>query len=161
MLRLGLVGDARGATDRGCGIADGLIARDPTVVAWRDAGLTCLRVKAELAANSGSKGEAMALANQVLAGVRSVDNSMDPFALPQAQKLVGDMLFRTGDRAGAIAAWKAGLAAWPKGIAETPVQMAARGEMLRGIGDRAEGSRIAAELAAKGYRRSLSNRASI
>jgi tetratricopeptide (TPR) repeat protein len=161
MLRSGKLADARGAADQGCGIANGLIARDPSVVAWRDAGLTCLRLKAELAAIGGSWGEAMALARQVLEAVRSSDGSGDRFALAQAHKLVGDMSWRTGDRGGAVAAWRAGLSAWPKGIAETPVQKAARGEMLRGIGNRPEGAAIAAELASKGYRKSLSNRAGI
>jgi hypothetical protein len=161
MLRSGKVGEARGATDQGCGIANGLIARDPTVVAWRDTGITCLRLRAELAANSGARDEALALANQVLAGVRAIDSKSDPFALAQAQKLLGDVMMRSGDRPGAMAAWQAALAAWPKGVAETPSQKATRGELLRSIGDRAEGGRIAAELAAKGYRRSLSNRAGI
>jgi tetratricopeptide (TPR) repeat protein len=161
MLRSGKLAQAREATDQGCAIANNLIARDPTVVAWRDTGLTCLRLRAEMAAIGGAKAEALALANQVVEGVRAVDGSSDRFALPLAHKLVGDVLLRTGDRKGAIAAWNAGLAAWPQGIAETPVQMAARGEMLRGIGKRAEGARIAAKLAAKGYRMSLSNRVGI
>ena len=161
MLRSGKLSEARVAAERGCGLSNGLIARDPTVVAWREAGLACLRLRAELAAIGGSKGEALALANQVLEGIRSAAGSNDRFALPQAQKLVGDVLWRSGNRAGAIAAWKSGLAAWPKGITETPVQLAARGEMLRGIGQRAEGARIASQLAAMGYRQSLSNRARI
>jgi hypothetical protein len=85
----------------------------------------------------------------------------DRFALSQAHKLVGDISWRSGDRAGAKVAWQAGLDAWPNGIAETPRQMAERGEMLRGIGKRAEGMRIASQLAAMGYRQSLTNRARI
>ena len=81
--------------------------------------------------------------------------------MSQANKLVGDIQWRTGDRAGARASWRAGLAAWPKGITETPRQMAERGEMLRGIGQRAEGMQIASQLAAMGYRQSLSNRARV
>ena len=88
-------------------------------------------------------------------------NSRDRFALPQAYKLVGDIAWRTGDRAGAAVAWKTGLKTWPKGVAETPSQMAARGEMLRGTGQRADGRRIATRLATTGYRQSLSNRANI
>jgi tetratricopeptide (TPR) repeat protein len=160
-LRLGKIVEGRVAAEQGCHIADGLIARDPSVVSWREAGLTCLRLKAELAAARGAREEARAMARQVLEAVSSSDDSSDRFAVPLAHKLLGDMSWRTGDRAGAIAAWKAGLSAWPKSIAETPVQRAARGEMLRGIGNGAEGMRIAAELAAKGYRKSLSNRAGI
>jgi len=131
------------------------------VVPWRDAGRNCLQLKAELAATSGSPADAVMLARQALAAVQSdpVRSSSDGFAVPLAHKLVGDMLWRTGDRAGAISAWQAGLAAWPKGIAETPLQLGARGEMLRGIGQRAPGGRIAAQLAAMGYRQSITNRA--
>jgi tetratricopeptide (TPR) repeat protein len=163
MLRSGKLSEARAEAERGCGLANGLIARDPTVVAWREAGLACLRLGAELAAIGGSRDEALALSNQVLDEVRAERGSSanDRFTLAQAHKLVGDVLWRSGDRAGAMAAWKSGLAAWPKGIAETPVQLAARGEMLRGIGERAEGAKIASKLAAMGYRQSLSNRARV
>jgi tetratricopeptide (TPR) repeat protein len=162
-LRAGRIPEARRATDEGCDLANRLIARDPTVVLWRDAGRNCLRLRAELAAVSGSASEAIFLANQVLDAIRTdrSGSSKDRFALAEAHKLVGDMLWRGGDRAGARAAWQAGFAAWPKGITETPRQMGERGEMLRGIGQRAEGMRIASQLATMGYRQSLSNRARI
>lgn len=163
LIRAGNTASARIATDGGCALADRLTARDPTVVSWRDTSRNCLRLRAELAASSGSGAEAVALANQVLRAVQSdgVGSSEDRFALPLTQKLVGDILWRTGNRAGAIAAWNAGLSAWPKGVAETPSQLAARGEMLRGAGQRPEGSRIASKLAAMGYRQSVSNRARV
>jgi tetratricopeptide (TPR) repeat protein len=159
MLLAGKPGEARTATDAGCDLVDRVIARDPNVAAWRDDSRTCLRLRAELAAISGSPGESIYLANQILGDARTVGGSgaSERFALSLAHKLLGDVLWRTGNRAGAIAAWKAGLESWPKGIAETPSQMAARGEMLRGIGQRAEGARIASQLAAIGYRQSLSN----
>jgi hypothetical protein len=163
LVRSGLVADARAATQEGCAITDRLIAKDPSVIFWRDQSRQCLRLRAELAAIGGSRSEAILLANQVLAAVRSdvSESSADRFALPQAYQLVGDVLWKSGDRSGAAAAWKAGLASWPRGIAETPMQMAVHGEMLRGSGQRAEGVRIATELAAMGYRRSMSNRTGI
>lgn len=159
-LRAGKIDEARSATDQGCDLANRVIARDPSVAFWRHAARNCLRLRAELAAISGSAAEALILANQVLSLVRSdpIGSSRDPFELPQAHKLVGDVLWRTGDRARAKAAWKAGLAAWPKGVAETPRQKGERGEMLRGIGQRVEGMRIASQLAAMGYRRSITDR---
>ena len=162
-LRAGKAADALAATNEGCDLVNRLIARDPSVVSWRDTGRNCLRLKAELAAVGGSSGEAQSLANQVLDAVRSdkVASINDRFALPQAYKLVGDVMWQTGDRAGAVEAWKAGLAAWPKGAPEKPAQMAARGEMLRGVGQRAEGARIASQLAGMGYRRSTSSRAKV
>jgi tetratricopeptide (TPR) repeat protein len=163
LLRAGKVTEAKAAADQGCEKTNQLIARDPTVTYWRDNARRCLALKAELASAAGSQGEASYFARQVLDKVRSdnVDSAMDRFALSQAQKLVGDILWRGGDRVGARSAWKAGLDAWPKGVTETPRQMAERGEMLRGIGQRAEGLRIASQLAAMGYRQSLSNRARV
>lgn len=162
LARAGKTGEARTATDAGCALSDRLVTRDSSVASWREAARSCLRLRAELAAIGGASSEALFLANQVLEAVRSEGaNSKDRFALAQAHKLVGDILWRTGNRAGAIAAWKAGLASWPKGIAETPSQLAARGEMLRGIGQRVEGMRIASQLRAMGYRQSLSNRAKL
>ena len=120
-------------------------------------------MRAGLALAAGSGAESLAIARQLLDSVRGdkIVLAKDRFGLSQAHKLVGDILWRTGDRAAARAAWKAGLDAWPKGIAETPRQMAERGEMLRGIGQRAEGMRVASQLAAMGYRQSLSNRARV
>ena len=111
----------------------------------------------------GRKEEALLIAQDQLQAVRSEKPSVlsDRFALSRAYKLVGDILWRTGDKTGAKAAWRAGIAAWPNGITANPRQLAERGEMLRGLGDRAEGSRIASRLAAMGYRQSLSNRARV
>ena len=163
LIRTGQLAAAQTATAEGCQLANRVAAKDPTVVLWRNHARSCLRLRAELAALSGAHGEAIALSNQVLAAVRSdpAGSSPDRFSLPQAYQLAGDVLWKSGNRAGAVAAWKAGLASWPKGIAETPSQMAVRGELLRGTGQRAEGSRIASELAAMGYRQSMSNRTRI
>ena len=155
--------EAETVATQGCDKSTALIARDSSVVAWRDLGRFCLRMRAGLAVATGSGGEALFIARQLLDAVRAdkIVLAKDRFGLSQAHKLVGDILWRTGDRAAARAAWKAGLDAWPKGIAETPRQMAERGEMLRGIGQRAEGMRVASQLAAMGYRQSLSNRARV
>ena len=163
LLRTGKVDQAREVAGEGCDKAGRLVARDSTVVAWRNAGRSCLRLRAELALSSGAADESLILARQLLDGVRDdkVLTAMDRFALAEAQKLVGDILWLKGDRAGARAAWQAGLAAWPEGITETPRQMAERGEMLRGIGNGREGQEIAQNLATMGYRQSVSNRAKI
>ena len=163
LLRVGRTAEARAVAMRGCDKSTALVARDPTVVAWRDLGRLCLRLRAELALSEGQGIEALANARELLEGIRAdkVLIAKDRFAVAEAHKLVGDILWRTGDRAGAKAAWQAGLAAWPRGMAETPRQMAERGEMLRGIGQRAEGMRIASQLTAMGYRQSLSNSARV
>ena len=163
LLRANRIGEAGAAVARGCDKATSVATRDPSVIAWRDMGRFCLRLRAELALAAGSGAEGLAIARQLLDAVRAdtIVLAKDRFVLSQAHKLVGDIFWRTGDRAGARAAWQAGLAAWPKGIPETPRQLAERGEMLRGIGERAEGMRIASQLGAMGYRQSLSNRARV
>lgn len=163
LLRSGQTNEARASAEEGCNKSAQLVGKDPTVSAWREAYRRCLALRAELALAAGSKGEASALAQQVLDAVRAERpaNLNDRFAPGQARKLVGDILWRSGDRPGARAAWQAALADWPRGIAETPRQMGERGEMLRGLGQRSEGERIATRLAAMGYRQSLSNRARV
>ncbi len=164
LLRSGRDAEAQSAADTGCRKAEALAAKDPTVSFFQEARRRCLALRAELAAVHGSTAEAVALARQYLADVRSAQQGgsiNDRFAPGQAQKLVGDILWRSGDRAGAQAAWRSGLAAWPRDIAETPSQLAARGEMLRGVNQRDEGRRIAAQLSAMGFRQSLTNRTRI
>jgi hypothetical protein len=163
MLLANRVAEAETAVTAGCGKTNSLTARDPSVISWRDLSRFCLRLRAGLALAAGSGEEALTIARQLLDVVRAdkILLAKDRFALGQAQKLVGDILWRTGDREGARAAWQAGLADWPTGLSESPRQMAERGEMLRGIGKRAEGMRVASQLVAMGYRQSLSNRARV
>lgn len=163
LVRSGRSAEARAAAEQGCEKTNQLLTRDSTVTYWQENARRCLALKAELASAAGSNSQALYLAGQLLDRIRSdnISSVKDRFALAQAQKLRGDILWRSGDRAAAKSAWLAGLAAWPKGIPETPRQMAERGEMLRGIGQRAEGMRIASQLAAMGYRQSLSNRARV
>ena len=163
LLRAGKAGEAATATNSGCATATRLIARDPTIVSWQDSARQCLMLRAELAVAGGNKAAALALARQLASQVASEQRaaaSPNPFASTEARKLVGDMLWRSGDRVGAQAEWRAALAAWPK-AAETPIQFGERGEMLRGIGDRAGGRAIAERLVAMGYRQSISNRARV
>jgi len=164
MLRAGNIAQARVATDTGCDQLRRLVARDPTVVSWHKSNQLCLDLRAELAVATGSNAEAMFLARQLLDSVRSDQRSKprrEPFAVARAQKVVGDILWRSGDRAAAAAQWRAALTLWPRETTETPMQMAERGEMLRGLGVAGEGAEIASRLAAMGYRQSISNRAKL
>lgn len=164
LLRAGRNADAQAVTELGCQKAEALVARDPTVNFFQEARRRCLSLRAELALLRGASAEAIALAQQFLREVRAAQGGgsiNDRFASAQAQKLLGDIMWRSGDRAGAKASWNSGLAAWPRNIAENPSQLAARGEMLRGLGQRAEGAAIAAQLAAMGVRQSLTNRAKL
>ena len=163
LLRANRRNDAAAATAVGCAAMTRLHASDPSVVPWRAGNRNCLMLRAELAVAAGESGAANALARQLL--VRIVDEERasatpNAFAIPEARKLIGDMAWRGGDRGGARAQWLAALTTWPK-LPETPAQMAARGEMLRGTGNRAAGQAIAARLIALGYRQSITNRAKI
>lgn len=162
LLRSGRDAEAQSAADTGCRKAEALAAKDPTVSFFQEARRRCLALRAELAAVHGSTAEAIALARQYLADVRSAQQGgsiADRFAAGQAHKLVGDILWRSGDRRAAQTYWRNGLAAWPRNISETPSQLAARGEMLRGTNQRGEAAGISAQLAAMGFRQSLTNRA--
>lgn len=161
-LRTGDLVRANKAAATGCSQIDRLVARDPSVVYWRGNSQQCLGLRAELAVASGADPEANFLARQMLDAVRADQRTLkrDPFAMARSQKVVGDMLWRSGDRIGAAREWRSALALWPRALAETPAQLAQRGEMLRGIGS-AEGHAIASRLAAMGYRQSISNRAKL
>jgi tetratricopeptide (TPR) repeat protein len=164
LLRAGREAEAQAATNLGCQKSELLVARDPSVNFFQDARRRCLALRAELALARGSSAEAVALAQRYLSEVRAAQGRGsigDRFGPAQAHKLVGDIMWRSGDRAGARAAWREGLAAWPRNIAETPSQLAARGEMLRGTGQGGDGARIAAQLSAMGLRQSLTNRTKI
>jgi tetratricopeptide (TPR) repeat protein len=160
LLRAGRTVEAKVAAEQGCGKANSLVARDPTVIGWRNTAQACLRLRAELAIGTA---EALILARRHLEAARANigQRAEDRFDLALAHKLLGDILWRGGDQGGARTEWRAALAAWPKGMAETPRRMAERGELLRGTGQKAEGMQIASQLAAMGYRQSLSNRAGI
>ncbi len=163
LLRSGKTAEASAVTDQGCDLAGRLIARDPTIDSWRITNRNCLHLRAELAIVGGAKNEALMLARQSLEETRSNRKLRvnEPFALSQAHKLIGDLLWRAGDRSEATTAWRTALAAWPRGTAETPREQAERSAMLRGTGARPEGNRIASQLSAMGYRQSLANRVKI
>ena len=161
LLRAGRRRDAVGAIAEGCAAVNRLVARDPSVASWRIGVRSCVALRAEQAVADGETAIAIALARGLVeraAAEERTATNPNGFAVPEALKLVGDMLWRSGDRAGAQREWRAALASWPKAT-ETPVQLSERGEMLRGIGDVAAGRAIAARLTASGYRQSISNRA--
>ncbi|RIX32602.1 toll/interleukin-1 receptor domain-containing protein [Sphingomonas edaphi] len=162
LLRAGHTAEGAASIARGCGLADRLVARNPDMASWRSTASQCLALRAELAAANSDGEQARALARQQFGSLGGVGTTAkDPFELALAHKLLGDIAWRTGDRAGAIADWKASLAAWPAKVPETPRLMAQRAEMLRGTGAREEARKITSKLESLGYRRSISNVAKI
>ena len=161
LLRTGRAEQAAAAIRAGCDLVSRILARDRSVAVWREHDRRCMALRAELALTDGAGEQALFLAREALASARS-ETSGDAvdrrFALASAHKLVGDVHWRSGDRAAATEAWRAALTLWPRGVAETPRESAERAEMLRGIGARGEASQIQSGLAAKGYRQSSGNR---
>ena len=84
---------------------------------------------------------------------RSGDAMNDGLAVASAYKLVGDAQARSGNAAGARAAWQSALAAWPKGLPETPRQTAIRASILSALGRSAEAKQLTDRLSAIGYRK--------
>ena len=163
LMRAGKVDAASTATDGGCATATRLIARDPTVVMWQDNARRCLVLRAELVLANGDKPRALALARQLAERVsrdKGAEPALNPFAMSEAHKLIGDILWRSGDPAEAQVEWRTALAAWPR-TAETPIQYGERGEILRGLGDRPAARAITVRLLAMGYRQSITDRAKI
>ena len=162
LIRTGKATDARQAIGPSCATIEQLVRSDPTIALWEQSEQRCLALRAELAIAVGDKAAALPLARALVARVanQAAQPNSDPFRPAESRKLVGDIAWRSGDRAGAQVEWRAALAAWPK-AAETPIQFGERGEMLRGIGDRAGGRAIAQRLLAMGYRQSISNRARV
>ena len=163
LLRTGNTIGARDAAGNSCSSIDQLVRSDPTVALWEQNAQRCLALRAELAIATGDKAAAKTLARALVARVanHAAKPNGNPFNRAESKKLVGDIAWRSGDRVTARDEWRAALAAWPRATPETPAQLAERGEMLRGIGDRAAGQAIADRLTALGYRQSISNRAKI
>ena len=159
LLRVGRTAEASGAARAGCEQIDRLRQRDSTVASWRDWGRRCLALRAELASDRGDGAQGIALARQLLAtGARIQAPMPAPFATAEAHHLLGDLLGKSRNPSAAQAEWRAALAAWPGTLVETPLELAAKGELLRAVGQRNAAAQIEARLAARGYRQSLTNR---
>lgn len=161
LMRAGRTAAAAAAASAGCDAFERLTRRDRSVVSWQDGAQRCLALRAELAIANGDEAGALSSARQLLAEVERDHGSAappNPFARAEAFKLLGDMSWRSGDRAAARAAWQKALSAWPK-TTETPIEWGERGEILRGLGDVVQGQAILQRLQALGYRQSITNRA--
>ena len=69
-MRVSQIAQATDAANRGCEMINQLVARNPTVAAWRENSRRCLEIHAELAAESGNVDEARQIAQQVLDSIR-------------------------------------------------------------------------------------------
>jgi tetratricopeptide (TPR) repeat protein len=155
LLALGKIGEANAEAAAGCDAANALRARDANVASWRSLQTICLEMRARLAAAANAKPDALKIAEAALRSAhseRSGDPIKDRYRIAEASRLVGDARASLGDRAGAIAAWSAGLGQIPSKVAERPWETSERVGLLNRLGRRAEASPLADRLAAIGYK---------
>jgi eukaryotic-like serine/threonine-protein kinase len=149
--------DAGTSARSGCDMANRLAARDSSVSMWRvDLPVRCFELRARLALARSEPAEAQALSAN-LAGLMEAERSKakspdDRIDLAIAHMLRGDVAARLGERAGARAAWQAGLSVWPKGVELQPRELALHASLLRKVGQISESAAIARKLAGIGYR---------
>ena len=147
--------DEAARTTRGaCDIVNRLLQRDRTVANWRTKfQVTCLNLRARLAAKSGNHAQAVALARQSLAAARAspkaVDRAMLGFA---ALATGGNVLAESGNRAEAIRWWRAAVSAIPSTVQLKPGEKAELASVQLNLGNLAAGRSLTAELDRMGYR---------
>ena len=146
--------DAGVEVQRGCNLAAQVLARSPGPT-WRRLQTACLATRSRLALASGANAEALSLAERSLASARaerSEDPTRDRYSVAAANRLVGDIHLRMGNRDAARAAWEAAIAQLPRNVAERPSEMNERAELLRRLGNGANALRLEARLDVMGYR---------
>ena len=139
----------------GCTVTARLIATDAAVQVWRANMRECWEIRARLDLAGGNARQAVVYAQRAVEtakSVRSTDAVEDKYALAQSYRVLGDARQRAGDRAGAKAAWEAGLQALPRGVAERPAEMAEHATIQIRLGRAGEARQRTARLAAMGYR---------
>jgi tetratricopeptide (TPR) repeat protein len=154
LLAAGRGAQAAAAANAGCALVAAIQGADRNAGKWRKLRTDCLTIRSRLALENGSPGEAVGLAREAVAVARqgTGDPTSDPFVLAGAYRLLGDALNRSGDAAGAQAAWNGGLATLPSSVAEQPWETHERERLLARLGRDAEARPLAAKLRAIGYR---------
>jgi tetratricopeptide (TPR) repeat protein len=156
LLSLGRKEEAAAQTRSACDLSGRLLAKDRNVVVWRWIAIDCLTRRTELAMASGSTEEAQQLALRTVAASREFqgkDEAETRFVRATANKLLGDVYARSGNKTEAAAAWNQALATWPQAVAETPRQIAIRAALLTSVGRDAEAAPLKTKLTETGYRR--------
>jgi tetratricopeptide (TPR) repeat protein len=159
LLLVGNRADEAGAASRtACDVAEQLVRREPSVVAWRTGVLRpCLVLRAQLAAKRGSAAEALAIASQALAISQPAQGMEDDlfrhrYAIAAAHMLAGDQYSAMGERGAAQHAWRRAFAALPANVPESPAEQAQRYDLLRKLARPDEAARLGEQLDAIGYR---------
>ena len=139
----------------GCGITEGLRARDPASARTRSLETFCLIMRAQMALAQGDSASARPLATQALQSARSErgeDAIADRYSIAATYRLLGDAHQRLQDSKAAAAAWSAGLRQLPPNVTERPWEKNERAELHRRLGQTAIARSLFNELGAIGYR---------
>jgi len=141
----------------GCDIANRLIQRDSSVLAWRSQLRgDCLRLGARVALARGASQEANDLSLKAL-GLATAESAKDNSArqrisLAEALLLRGQAANAFGNRQLALQNWQKARAVWPSGVGVPPSDLARWALILDALGQRREAAAIAARLDTMGFR---------
>jgi tetratricopeptide (TPR) repeat protein len=147
--------DTAAEVDSAANVVNALLKRG-SEPQWRIGLANCLLLRAQLQSRrNGSSGEAVSLAEQAVAILRSahtVDPVADASRLARAYRVAGDAHHLVGDDTSARAAWEAGLRALPRNVAELPEETAEHAVLLRRLARNDQARPLAAKLDSIGYR---------
>ena len=147
--------DAAAQVENACAVTGRLIAIDSNVQRWRANLRDCFHLRAQLALmknDNDSAGRFSARAVEVGKTVTSPDPVEDRYAVGSSLRLLGDVRRRTGDLAGAKAAWQEGLSEFRSGVAEKPNELAIHAALFQRLGRASEAQQAIQKLSAIGYR---------
>jgi eukaryotic-like serine/threonine-protein kinase len=157
LLERGAIQEADLLTQGACDGANRLLARDPSVAAWRiDLSGACLETRVRVALARQDHGEATRTADQYLAAATreasrspTVDSRL---ALANAALVRGLVAAAAGDRNTLAQFHRRALSVWPAEAPQRPALTARRAVILAGVGRRAEADKLANHLTLIGYR---------
>lgn len=155
LLASGKLAEAKQETGLACALSHSLIARDRNVAQWRALLRDCLMAEVNVALASGSKEQALSLADRAFQAARSVkttDTIEDAYGISKAYRLIGDARRFNGNSEGARAAWTQALAGFPRAAGERPTEISERQLVLQRLGRTGEARQLAIRLARMGYR---------
>jgi eukaryotic-like serine/threonine-protein kinase len=144
-------------TREACDAANRLLARDPSVAAWRiDLIGACLETGVRLALARKDQGAATRTADQYLAAATREASSSPTvearLALANAALVRGLVAAAADDQTSLAQFHRRALSVWPGEAPQRPVLLARRAIILAGVGRHAEASALANRLSSIGYR---------
>jgi tetratricopeptide (TPR) repeat protein len=158
LLLSGNTAEAAAQTQGACQIVSTLLKRDSRNPEWRLGATRCWDLQARIALASGSKEQALKLAQTAVETSKAVpgkDVAANAYAAAGAYRLVGDIQRDLGDATGAQAAWAAAFARLPRERFEEPAHMAEHATILARVGRSGEAQLLRTRLQKIGYRMNI------